>query len=113
MRILFIQLPLADHNRGYINANVEYAPALLSGYINANFPGNYCETLPNVLSSLCSDELIFRYILNLSFDMVCFTSYLWNIERNLTIASKIKDHNSNIQIFFGGPEIAHGYFALN
>ncbi len=113
MRILFIQLPLADHNRGYINANVEYAPALLSGYINTNFPGNYCETLPNVLSSLCSDELIITYIENLSFDMVCFTSYLWNIERNLAIALKIKERNSTIQIFFGGPEIAYGSIALN
>ncbi len=113
MRILFIQLPLSDHNRGYINANVEYAPALLSGYININFPGIYCETLPSVLSALCSDELIITYIENLSFDIICFTSYLWNIERNLAIASKIKERNSSVEIFFGGPEIAHGSAALN
>lgn len=113
MRIIFIQLPLSDHSRGYINANVEYAPALLSGFINRNFPDIYCETLPNVLSAHCSDELIIRYIENLSFDMVCFTSYLWNIERNLVIAEKLKKGKSDLQIFFGGPEIAPGSIALN
>jgi hypothetical protein len=108
MRILFIQLPLAHHSRGYINANVEYAPAAISGFIKANFPGHYCETLPNVISAHCSDEVIADYIVNSAFDIVCFTSYLWNIERNLPIASIIKNKQKDLKIFFGGPEISEG-----
>ncbi len=108
MRILFIQLPLAHHSRGYINANVEYAPAAISGFIKANFPGHYCETLPNVISAHCSDEVIVNYIINSSFDIVCFSSYLWNIERNLRIAAAIKEKQINLQIFLGGPEISEG-----
>jgi len=108
MRILFIQLPLSHHSSGYINANVEYAPSAISGFIKANFPGHYCETLPNVLSAHCSDEVIVKYIISLSFDIVCFTSYLWNIERNLRIAALIKEKKKSLKIIFGGPEISEG-----
>lgn len=113
MRLLFIQLPLVHHSSGYINANVEYAPAAISGFIKVNFPGHYCETLPGVLSAHCSDEVIADYILKLSFDAVCFTSYLWNIERNLRIASLIKEKQKNLKIIFGGPEISEGSVALS
>ena len=112
MRILFIQLPLAHHSRGYINANVEYAPAAISGFIKSNFQGHYCETLPNVISAHCSDEVIVNYIINSSFDIVCFTSYLWNIERNLRISALLKEKQNNLQIFFGGPEISEGSIAF-
>lgn len=112
MRILFIQLPLAHHSKGYINANVEYAPAAISGFIKSNFPEHCSETLPNVLSAHCSDEVIVRYIDNSFFDVICFTSYLWNIERNIRLASLIKLKNNNVKIYFGGPEIAEGSSAF-
>lgn len=112
MRILFIQLPLAHHSKGYINANVEYAPAAITGFIKANFKEHCCETLPHVLSAHCSDEVIVRYINNSSFDIICFTSYLWNVERNIRIASMINKNNNSVKIYFGGPEIAEGSIAL-
>lgn len=112
MRILFIQLPLAHHSKGYINA-IEYAPFAMAGFIKLNFPEHYCEVLPNVLSAHCSDEVIVRYINNSFFDIICFSSYLWNIERNIRIASMIKQKNRAVKIYFGGPEIAEGSFALS
>ncbi|HOP61747.1 MAG TPA: B12-binding domain-containing radical SAM protein [Spirochaetota bacterium] len=113
MKILFIQLPLQDHSHGYINGNIEYAPAAVSGFISRRFPSVSCETLPSVIANFGSDELIVNYILSLSPEYLSFTSYLWNVERNLRISERVKKINPAIQIFFGGPEISNGSYILS
>ncbi len=37
--------------------------------------------------------------------MVGFTCYLWNIERTLWIAQRIKDRRPEVRILIGGPEV--------
>jgi len=113
MKILFIQLPLQDHSHGYINGNIDYAPAAISGFISKQFNDISCDTLPSVVANFCSDEFIVKYILALNPDYLSFTSYLWNIERNLRIAETLKKEAPSLKIFFGGPEISTGSFALN
>ncbi len=112
MKILFVQLPLTDHSFSYVNGNINYASASLSGFIRKNYPHISCETLPAVLSNFCSDELILKYILKTKPDIVSFTSYLWNIERNLCLAERLKQLLPGTEIIFGGPEIAEGSFSL-
>lgn len=112
MKILFIQLPLPDHSFSYINGNIDYAAASLSGFIRKYYPHVSCETLPAVLSNFCSDKLILRYIQGTKPDVISFTSYLWNIERNLLLAEKIKEIMPETAIIFGGPEIAEGSYSL-
>ncbi|HQO38990.1 MAG TPA: B12-binding domain-containing radical SAM protein [Spirochaetota bacterium] len=113
MKILFIQLPLTDHSFSYVNGNINYASASLSGYICNHYPQVVCEILPSVLSNFCSDELILKYILNIKPDLLSFTSYLWNVERNLFLAEKVKEYLPETQIIFGGPEIAEGSYSLS
>ena len=114
MKILFIQLPLIDHTYGYIQGNIEYAPASLAGYIRKKSGDNiFTQTLPFILSNFGSDSLIRKYILKTRPDILCFTSYLWNIERNLSIAKKVKEADDKIKIVFGGPEISHGSISLS
>jgi len=113
MNILFIQLPLTDHGYGYINGNIEYAPAVISSFIKKNYPYVKCHTLPSVLSNFCCNDVIIRYVISESPDIICFTSYLWNIERNLNMALDIKEKLKTVKIFFGGPEISHGSIALS
>lgn len=113
MKILFIQLPLQDHSHGYINGNIDYAPAAISGYISGRFRSVLSETLPSVIANFGSDELIVKYILSLKPDIVSFTSYLWNVERNLRIAERVRAAAPEIRIFFGGPEISAGSYALS
>ena len=90
MKILFIQLPLQDHSHGYINGNIDYAAAAISGFISEKFRDISCLTLPSVIANFGSDELIVKYILSVKPDYISFTSYLWNIERNLRIAETVK-----------------------
>ncbi len=112
MKILFVQLPLSDHSFSYVNGNIEYASASLSGFIKKNYPAISCESLPSVISNFCSDELILKYIINTKPAIVSFTSYLWNVERNLFLAERLKELLPGTEIIFGGPEIAEGSFSL-
>jgi radical SAM superfamily enzyme YgiQ (UPF0313 family) len=113
MKILFIQLPLIDHSYGYVNGNIDYAPAVISSYIKKNFNDILCLTLPSVLSNFCSDELITKYAAAESPDVICFTSYLWNVERNLRLSGMIREKLDSVLILFGGPEISEGSIALS
>ncbi len=113
MKILFIQLPLQDHSHGYINGNIDYAPAAISGFIAKQFNNISCITLPAVIANFGSDELIVKYISSINPEYISFTSYLWSIERNLRIAEAVKKESPGSVIFFGGPEIAAGSYAFN
>lgn len=113
MKILFIQLPLIDHSYGYVNGNIDYAPAVISSFINKNFNDIICKTLPSVISNFCSDDVIIRYSVSESPDIICFTSYLWNVERNLRLSRILRDKMDSVLILFGGPEISEGSIALS
>jgi radical SAM superfamily enzyme YgiQ (UPF0313 family) len=113
MKILFIQLPLIDHSYGYINGNIDYAPAVISSYIKKNFNDVICMTLPSVISNFCSDEIIVKYAVAEKPDIICFSSYLWNVERNLRLSCIMRDKMDSVLILFGGPEISGGSIALS
>ncbi len=106
MKILFIQLPLVDHGHSYILGNVPVATACIGGYVKKFLKGcAEIEYLPFVIENYSSNSVIVGYVNNSMPDMVCFSSYLWNMERNLALAAKIKNRNPAIQVFMGGPEI--------
>jgi len=113
MKILFIQLPLIDHSYGYVNGNIDYAPAVISSFIKKNYNDIVCQTLPSVLSNFCSDDMIVKYAVSESPDIICFTSYLWNVERNLRLSHILRKKLDSVLIIFGGPEISEGSIALS
>ncbi len=112
MKILFIQLPLNSHASDYIPGNIEYAPAVISSFLKKNFKAIDGETLPALLSGFASDTTIIKYINEVSPDIISFSCYLWNIERHLYLARRIKSLFPKIDIIFGGPEITIGSIAL-
>jgi radical SAM superfamily enzyme YgiQ (UPF0313 family) len=112
-KIIFIQLPLITHDYDYSMGNIEYAAAAITGFIMNKITSNITITnLPFILTHFGSDSVIMKYILNVQPELVAFTCFLWNIERNLTIAQMIKEKNSDITIVFGGSEINFGSIAF-
>jgi radical SAM superfamily enzyme YgiQ (UPF0313 family) len=112
-RLLFVQLPLINHSYDYIQGNIEYASASIAGYIINHITSNIeIHNLPSILTQFGSNSMIVKYITRTNPDVVAFTCFLWNIERNLSIAQCIKQQNSSIQIIFGGSEIYPGSFSL-
>ena len=41
-----------------------------------------------------------------TYDVVCFSTYVWNGNFNKTVAAELKKSNPNVLIMFGGPEIS-------
>ncbi len=112
-KIIFIQLPLINHTYDYIQGNIEYASAAMAGYIFKNITRDIeIHNLPSVITQFGSDSVIDKYIANIRPDIVAFTCFLWNVERSISIAQSIKEHNSSVQIIFGGSEIYPGSIAL-
>jgi hypothetical protein len=114
MKLLFIQLPLLDHDYCYINGNVAYAPATISSYIKKMFGSRiFIEQFPALLSNFASNALIVRFIEKIDPQIVSFTCYVWNSERNLKIASDVKRNNRGVITIFGGPEINRDSWLLS
>jgi radical SAM superfamily enzyme YgiQ (UPF0313 family) len=113
MKILFVQLPLLDHGQGYLTGNMDYGPAAMAAYIKQGNERVQVALLPRVLSLFGSDSAIVRYIERLEPDIISFTAYLWNIERSLDLARLVRARLPRCAVFFGGPEIAPGSWALD
>ncbi|MCU0844229.1 MAG: radical SAM protein [Spirochaetes bacterium] len=114
MNILFAQLPLIDHGHNYIQGNVPYAPAAMAAYVRRHRPGRVAiDHLPFVIANLCSDRVITRYIENTAPDVLCFSCYLWNVERSIEIAGTVRSMLPELTVIMGGPEIQEGSWALS
>lgn len=66
-----------------------------------------CECTINEFTINQSLELIFRSILSQKFDVIGFSTYIWNVEESLKIASSIREVRPDAIIFFGGPEVSY------
>ncbi len=44
-----------------------------------------------------------------TFDVVCFSCYIWNISQTLLVAEKIKAINPAVKILLGGPEVSYDW----
>jgi len=112
-KILFIQLPLLNHENSYSLGNIEYASAAITGFILNKVTSDIAiASLPRILAQFGSDTAIIRYIIKSQPEIVAFTCFLWNIERNLVLARRIKETNGEIIIVFGGSEINFGSYAF-
>ncbi len=107
-------MPLSDHGRNYILGNVPYAGAAITAFIKKNFGAMVKpEHLPFVIENFGSNSMIVKYIRNISPDVLCFTCYLWNVERSIDVAGEVKRYLRDVKIFMGGPETRHGSWALS
>lgn len=105
MNIVFLQLPFLDHGYNYIAGNMPNAPATLQAYVSKNFPHIQSFQLPPHIQNFGSDTIIIDTILQREPTHIAFTCYLWNIERSLALATRIKSIAPDVTILFGGPEI--------
>lgn len=63
------------------------------------------QILPSQLSNTLSEQGIVEAILDRQPHIVGFTCYLWNIDRTLWIAQRLKERCPDLKIMIGGPEV--------
>ena len=103
MKLYLLQLPIQGHDFFYSNENIPLAASYLQSIAGAE--GIDAELLPSPLMSYGSDQSILQFLVDSRPNMVAMSCYLWNVERSLFLARKLKHHLPSCKIVLGGPEI--------
>ena len=54
-----------------------------------------------------SRDYIFNELVMGDYDAVCFSCYIWNIEKTTELAADLKKAKPQVSILFGGPEVSY------
>src|SRR3974377_2293806 len=103
MKLFLLQLPIQGHDFFYSKENIPLAASYLQQIAEAQ--GMNAQLLPNPLMSYGNDQAILRHLVDSKPDMVGMSCYLWNVERSLFLARKLKHLLPSCTIILGGPEI--------
>ncbi len=113
-RLILIQLPILTQDLSYIMDFLPFSIGSLASYIKAYLPRWEILIPPLEVLAFSGDEFIIDWILDKKPDVLGFSSFLWNVERNIYIAKKIKLFSPKTIIIFGGPEVTKdNSFLLN
>ena len=110
MKICLIQLPLVDPGHASLEANIPLAGAYLKSYWD-NLPPRepvQIDFLPQNLCNFGGESSILAWLKDGAYEICCFTVFMWNQERSLYLAQRIKEKKNSPLIIFGGPEVSEG-----
>jgi radical SAM superfamily enzyme YgiQ (UPF0313 family) len=114
LSIKLLQLPIPEVHDLYTQGNIPLA----AGYLKATalrkevLEEDHIRIIPRDMANYAGDNAILKWILQENTNIVGFTNYMWNIDRNLHLARKIKKTNPDTFVIFGGPEIDRQHWAL-
>ena len=93
-----MKIILSTLNAKYIHSNlaIQYIKQYSKGFDIDIYEYNINQEL----------DLIVREIHSAKPDIVCFSTYIWNINETLEICSKLKKVNKDLIIILGGPEVS-------
>ena len=105
--IQLLQLPIPQPGLEPAKGNVPLAAGYLKMYAQRRGLQEFydIEIFPPGLSNTLSDCGLVEEILTRDPWLVGFTCYLWNIDRTLWIASRLKERRPDLRIIIGGPEV--------
>ncbi|MBE6030540.1 MAG: DUF4080 domain-containing protein [Clostridiales bacterium] len=95
-----MKILLTTLNSKYIHSS----PALKYLYGAAQKSGAQIDVREFTINN--DDDYIFGELLSKEWDVVCFSCYIWNIERILYLAENLKKARPRVKILLGGPEVS-------
>src|SRR5262245_57763875 len=106
-RVLLCQLPIPPVGPGPVRGNVPLAGGYLKMFAERRGLGDryQIDLLPTPDANLLGDAALVEAILARDPWLVGFTCYLWNIDRTLWIAQRLKERRPDLIVLVGGPEI--------
>jgi len=99
IKIGMVQINNSFSNQSYLPYSVGIFEASARKYLKN--PEKF-EFLSAIYSRISVDEAVSQLF---GVDIVCFSTYIWNVRLSLKIAEEVKKRNSNVLIVFGGPEV--------
>ena len=105
--VLLLQLPIPPPGPQAIRGNVPLAAGYLKLFARRRGLEEFyrIEILPSGPANTLSDQGVVEAILTRDPWMAGFTCYVWNIERSLWVAQRLKAARPDLKIVLGGPEI--------
>jgi radical SAM superfamily enzyme YgiQ (UPF0313 family) len=105
--VLLVQLPIPPLGPGPIRGNVPLAAAYLKLFAEQRGLGHdyAIDVLPAPIANTLGDHALAAELARREPWMVGFTCYLWNIERTLWVARRLKELRPTVRVVLGGPEI--------
>jgi radical SAM superfamily enzyme YgiQ (UPF0313 family) len=106
--VLLLQLPIPPPGPQAVEHNVPLAAGYLKLFARnrgLEKAGYQIDLLPPPLANTLGDRGLVEEILSRQPWMVGFTCYVWNVERSLWIAERLKQQRPELRIVLGGPEI--------
>ena len=101
-----ISLVQPNFQQGPKEFNAHYLP------YSAGVLWSYVQQFPKIRDTFVLDQLVWQRValeINVDLlknnDVVAFSTYIWNKSYNYALAKRIKEHNPNCVIIFGGPEV--------
>lgn len=98
-----LTIALVQINSAY-QIYLPYSVGLLQSYVqhNAQQPEKYQFLMPIYTLNESIEEAVLKIQ---AADIVGFSSYIWNMNKNLALAKRLKELNPEIFIVFGGPQV--------
>lgn len=105
MKIALLQLPVPSHQTDYPSENIPLGPAYLAGYARTLPQSVAVELPPGDVLNEAGDAGLLDWLEGLRPHVVGFGCYVWNVERSIHLARRIKERHPETVVVFGGPEV--------
>ncbi|MCP5108789.1 MAG: hypothetical protein GY950_35720, partial [bacterium] len=114
LAVKLLQFPIPEVHSLYTEGNIPLAAGYLKAFALHKGAASDEEItiIPRDVANNGGGAAVLKWIMESDTDVVGFTSYMWNIGRNLRTAREIKKQNPDITIILGGPEIDANHWAL-
>lgn len=96
-----MKILLTTLNSQYVHSNL----ALKYLYASAEKSRNSIDIQEFTVNS--EEDYIYTELVRKSYDVVCFSCYIWNVDRTLCLAENLKKARPEIKILLGGPEVSY------
>jgi hypothetical protein len=106
MRVLYLQLPVAEFGYDYAGADHPLAGGYMAAHALARGVEHEPLFLPPSLTSFASTPALLKHILLMEPHVVAATLYLWNVDRTISLGLALKAARAEIRLLAGGPEAA-------
>lgn len=95
-----MKILLTTLNSKYVHSNL----ALKYLYASAEKSRNSIDIQEFTINS--EEDYIFTELLRKSYDVICFSCYIWNVDKTLCLAENLKKARPELKILLGGPEVS-------
>ncbi|SMC28010.1 Radical SAM superfamily enzyme YgiQ, UPF0313 family [Desulfacinum hydrothermale DSM 13146] len=105
MKVVLMQLPVPSFETDYPSENIPLGPAYLAAYARERNPDAHLVLAPPHVANAAGDTALLAWLEAERPDVVGLACYVWNVERSIHLAARIKQIRPETMVVLGGPEV--------